>query len=192
MAASFRSAGAYAVVVALVTAALGGCGRSEAATAQPPPDPEIEVIRARGRDLFFGRGGCVTCHRIGEAGIQIRCPNLGVGDGQRLPIGTRIRHEAAGDGSTERVREIAWGIEYIVESIVDPDGFVVPGYAAGVMKAFELPPIALTDDEILALATYLAGEGEAVPRVDRDALQRARSRIGLARAARQSRSASGR
>ncbi|HRE92446.1 MAG TPA: hypothetical protein PK095_25240, partial [Myxococcota bacterium] len=54
-------------------------------------------------------------------------------------------------------------LQYTVESMVDPDHLTVPGYARGVMKRAEEPPIALTDEDILALSAWLVYREEAPP-----------------------------
>jgi mono/diheme cytochrome c family protein len=162
---------ALAIAFALVA---GAC------TKHPPPpqrDAEVDALRERGRGLFYARAGCSTCHRVGDRGEQIVGPNLGIGDGQAMPVGARVRHDGL------------YGVEYVVESIVDPDAYVVAGYARGVMKPYEEPPIALTDEEILAIAAFIAGEGDASPIVDRAALERGRKRIQLSREARRERTA---
>lgn len=161
-----------ALVLIPLAASVSSCrGPSSSTSSAAEEDPEILAAAARGEALFFGRAGCNMCHRVGDRGVQIVGPNLGVGDGQFYPVGLRERH----DGLR--------GIEYVVESIVDPDAFVVPGYARGVMKRYEEPPISLTDDEILALATFVAGQGGA-PRIDPAAVTRARARIDSTRRAR--------
>jgi mono/diheme cytochrome c family protein len=162
-----------ALVAASTPAFIGACRPSVATT----PDPAIIAMQERGRTLFFGRAGCATCHRIGEEGTQIVGPNLGVGDQQTVPVGARTRH----DGLK--------GLDYVVESIVDPDAFVVPGYARGVMKRYEEPPISLTDDEILSLATFLASQGSGVEGIDTSEVTRARPRMATFRTVRAARSA---
>lgn len=166
--------GSRAVVVIAVLALAAGCRRSSAAS-HAEPDAEVEAVREQGRALFFGRAGCTMCHRVGDQGQQIVGPNLGVGDDQTAPVGLRVRHDDL------------HGIEYVVESIVDPDAFVVSGYARSVMKRYEEPPIALTDDEIVALAAFLAGQGPGVSPLDKAALLRARQRIDVTRRAREAR-----
>jgi mono/diheme cytochrome c family protein len=141
------------------------CKRSDASA----PDPMVERARADGRVRFFGRAGCTMCHKVGTEGAQIVGPNLGVADEQTVPVGVRARRDG--------VR----GIEYVVESIVDPDAFVAPGYVRGVMRRYEEPPISLTDDEIVALATFVAGQGPGAPPLDSSALLRARERIAVTR-----------
>jgi mono/diheme cytochrome c family protein len=161
-----------ALIIALVvaSAATGAC-RSSVADRHAR---EIAELRREGRELFFGRAGCHTCHKIGAEGKMIIGPNLGVGDGMTAPVALRARER----------RPDLLPIEYVVESIVDPDAVVVSGYARGVMKRYEEPPIALTDDEIVALAAFVAGEGEGVRAVDLRALGAARARIATVRAAR--------
>lgn len=126
---------------------------------------ELARLQARGQELFFGRGGCATCHRVGDQGDKIRGPNLGVGDDQTVAVGARARRPGVS------------GAAYVVESIVDPDLVVVPGYAAGVMRRYDEPPIALSDDDIVALAVFLTG-------CDGAGLAAARQHLSVARAAR--------
>lgn len=162
------------VTIIAVLGWAAACSRSDAAV-RNDPDPKVEAVREQGRALFFGRAGCTMCHRVGDQGQQIVGPNLGVGDDQTAPVGLRVRHDDLR------------GIEYVVESIVDPDAFVVAGYARSVMKRYEEPPIALTDEEIVALAAFLAGQGPGVSPLRELDLSRARQRVDVTRRARQAR-----
>jgi hypothetical protein len=40
----------------------------------------------QGREIFFGKGKCSTCHSLGNEGSAIRCPNLGVVEGVSLHL----------------------------------------------------------------------------------------------------------
>lgn len=116
---------------AWVAALVGfGCASSRA-----PDDAnaEVEALRERGRELFAGRALCLECHRRGPLGDKQRGPDLG--EGERTAA-------------------------YVAKSIVDPEADVFPGYARGVMKPPDQPPLRLTDDEIVALALYLSGEDD--------------------------------
>lgn len=46
------------------------------------------------------------------------------------------------------------GLEYIVESIVEPDKFIVEGYDKIMPKVYD-PPIMLDREKILAVLTYM-------------------------------------
>jgi mono/diheme cytochrome c family protein len=171
-----------ALLAALIFGALacdkntGPPEKRQPAPERPAEPPEITEVRQRGAELFFGRAGCAACHAVGARGDQIRCPNLGVAGEWDQPVSLR---------AASRRPELT-AIEYVVESIVDPDVYVVPKYVTGVMKAPDEPPIALTDDEIVAVAAYLAGEGAAAPLKPGD-LAQARARIAQARAVRDER-----
>jgi hypothetical protein len=45
-------------------------------------------------------------------------------------------------------------IEYLAESLYEPNKFIVPGFNPG-MPAINKPPIGLTDQEILTVIAYL-------------------------------------
>ena len=93
-----------------------------------------------GQQIADGKGLCFTCHTIGKSGAM-RFPDL---DGIAVTAETRI----AGMG----------GIEYLAQSIYEPDVFIVEGYNPG-MPAIDKPPIGLTDQEILAVIAYLQSLG---------------------------------
>jgi len=40
-------------------------------------DPNVEFTPEAGEKLFWGRGTCHVCHRIGKRGYALRGPNLG-------------------------------------------------------------------------------------------------------------------
>lgn len=102
----------------------------------------------RGQALFWGDGSCHTCHSIGAEGSAVRCPNLGVqGEVFRSPIGLRAASRRADQGYS--------AIEYLAESIYDPNAFVVDGYPRDLMKPMHRPPVALDDDEIASVIMYL-------------------------------------
>lgn len=133
-------------VLLLVTGSVLGCApRGEPAPRVPLARQSARVTRlaSLGEALFYGRGGCTHCHRLGDEGEADVGPNLGVGPGFPEPVARR-----------ERTRGDAFG--YVLRSIVDPDAFVVPSYPAGKMPRVEEPPIGLSDDEVVALATFLA------------------------------------
>jgi hypothetical protein len=158
-------------VLSLFALVLGGWGCESTIARQHAA--EIRELRARGRELFMGRGGCNTCHKLGEEGKFITAPNLGVGDGMAEVVGVRAKAR----------RPELEPIEYVVESIVLPDAVVTPGYVRGIMKPYWQPPISLSDDEIIALAAFVAGEGEGAPPIDHRQVELARKRLAAVKPA---------
>lgn len=93
-----------------------------------------------GREIVEGKGLCATCHTIGKSGA-LRFPDL---EG----IGVRAASRVAGLSD----------VEYMAQSMYEPDAFVVPGFNPG-MPAIHRPPIGLTDQEILCVIAYLQSLG---------------------------------
>ncbi len=112
-----------------------------------------EISEAAGEAIFLGKGKCYTCHSFGSEGSAVRCPNLGVfGEKFGEPVGVRAAHRRADEGLT--------AVEYIVESIYNPNAYVVEGYPKDLMKPINRPPIALSDDEIASVILYLLAKSE--------------------------------
>lgn len=121
----------------------------------------VDGLKAYGESLFYGRAGCATCHRVGDVGQRWTGPNLGV---DPACAGDRAAHVARDPvaceplaGRVEARRPGLSAIEYVVESVLDPDRVIVPTYAPKVMKRLDQPPVSLTDDEILAIAAFVSG-----------------------------------
>ena len=95
--------------------------------------PEMVKI---GSEIFQGKGLCVTCHTIGKTGA-LRFPDL---EG----VDTRAKTRVPGLSD----------IDYLAQSMYEPDHFIVPGFNPG-MPAINKPPIGLTDQEILCVIAYL-------------------------------------
>lgn len=113
----------------------------------------VEVSPEAGEKIFWGKGRCSTCHSIGSEGSAIRCPNLGVLQPKfLLPIWERAATRKKGMST----------VDYLVESVYNPSAYVVEGYTDGVMPHVRKPPIALSDDEILAALVYLLSLGGEV------------------------------
>jgi mono/diheme cytochrome c family protein len=93
-----------------------------------------------GRQIMEGKGLCTTCHTIGRSGA-LRFPDL----------------EGIGDRARSRVPGLS-DVEYLAQSMYEPDVFIVPGFNPG-MPAINRPPIALTDQEILCVIAYLQSLG---------------------------------
>jgi hypothetical protein len=93
-----------------------------------------------GREIMEGKGLCTTCHTIGKSGA-LRFPDL---DG----IGSRAASRIPGMSD----------VDYLAESLYEPDKFIVPGFNPG-MPPINKPPIGLTDQEILCVIAYLQSLG---------------------------------
>lgn len=112
----------------------------------PPEDAEIganmttaELVTV-GEEIVAGKGTCLTCHTMGETG-SLRFPDL---------AGIGARASTARDGQSD--------VEYLAESLYEPNAFIVEGFVGG-MPAVSRPPINLTDPEILAVIAYLQSLG---------------------------------
>ncbi len=119
----------------------------------------VEISPDVGREIFWGRGRCHMCHSVGTEGSAIRGPNLGGPGPTGLPIALRAVRRAE-----ERSRQTGkpyTSTDYLVESMVDPKAYLVEGYS-GIMPIIYKPPIALSFDEIKAIASYLQSIGGEV------------------------------
>lgn len=112
----------------------------------PPEDTEMsadmttEDLVVAGEELVSGKGTCIGCHTMsGETGG--RFPDL-------ANVGA-----VAGDR-----KEGMDDVEYLAESLYDPNVFVVEGFLPG-MPPIHQPPIDLNDREILAVIAYLQSLG---------------------------------
>ncbi len=113
----------------------------------PPEDIAISAnlttdeMVAIGQEIVAGKGTCLTCHTMGQSGSGLRFPDLGnIG----AIAGTR--------------KENLSDIEYLAESMYDPNAYIVEGFLAG-MLAINKPPIGLNDQEILTIIAYLQSLG---------------------------------
>ena len=93
-----------------------------------------------GRTIVEGKGLCTTCHTVGQSGA-LRFPDL-AGIGGRAK--TRI------PGMSE--------LDYLAQSLYEPNAFVVEGFPPG-MPEINKPPIGLSDEEILTVIAYLQSLG---------------------------------
>jgi hypothetical protein len=137
-----------AVLVLVTTAFYGYVGQMVPQSEVQPP--EEVVIRADlttpemveiGRGIAEGKGLCRTCHTIGQTGGALRFPDLAGVAGR----------------AAERVPGLA-ALDYLAQSLYEPDSFVVPGFNPG-MPTINRPPIGLTDQEILCVLAYLQSLG---------------------------------
>lgn len=110
-------------------------------------DSNVEVNITAGEEIFWGKGRCHVCHRIGERGYALRGPNLGESkDGAVLPIRAHSR-------ATEL--QLKTAVEYLVQSIAEPSAFVVPAYNNEMPEVFKAP-IGLSPPEIKSVILYLS------------------------------------
>lgn len=115
----------------------------------PPKETELkkemtadEMVKA-GREVMENKGLCFTCHTEGQQGA-LRFPDL-------AGIGVR---------AASRVPGLS-GVDYLAQSLYEPNAFIVPGFAPG-MPVVNKPPIALSDAEILTVIAYLQKLGGQV------------------------------
>jgi cytochrome c551/c552 len=101
-----------------------------------------EELAAIGEELVRGKGGCLVCHKVAEAGNE-RGPDL------------RKAMSAAG---TRRAGVSAEA--YLMESLVDPDAFLVPGFPKMMPSALK-PPANFSLAEAKAVVAYLQSLGGA-------------------------------
>lgn len=98
-----------------------------------------ELVEA-GRQIAEGKGTCMGCHTVGshEKG---RFPDLG-------GIGGRAGTRRPGLSS----------LDYLAESLYEPNTFIVEGYSPG-MPPIHKAPIGLSDIEMLAVIAWLQSLG---------------------------------
>ena len=113
---------------------------------QPPEEITLsaEMTTAEmvtiGQGIMKGKGLCLTCHTIGQSGA-LRFPDLG-------NIGANAGSRVAGLSD----------VEYLAQSLYEPTAFVVKGFPPA-MPPVNMPPIGLTDEEILSVIAALQSLG---------------------------------
>ena len=121
-----------------------------------------------GEGIFWGKGKCWTCHSVSGEGSAERGPNLGIKSGTAytidLEIGARAAERAkereADVGAINPLTDNKWNaIEYIFESIAEPDAYVVETFSPGDMPIVYEPPIGLDEEEVKAVMAYLVSIG---------------------------------
>ena len=109
---------------------------------QPPQETQLAAdmstadLAEVGKQVFDGKGMCLTCHTIGRSGA-LRFPDLG-------GIGGRAGQRVPG------LDDVA----YMAQSLYHPEAYIVPGFNPG-MPVINKPPIGLSDQEIRAVIAYL-------------------------------------
>ncbi len=116
---------------------------------QPPKETVLakemtqDDLMKAGQEIMNGKGLCFTCHTLGKTGA-LRYPDL-------QGIGARAGSRRPGLSD----------VDYLAQSIYDPNAFIVPGFNPG-MPTINKPPIGLTDQEIIAVIAYLQSLGGKV------------------------------
>jgi mono/diheme cytochrome c family protein len=136
-----------AVLVVATTAFYGYVGQMvPQKEVQPPTETILKTDMTTadmvpvGKQIMEGKGLCTTCHTIGKSGA-LRFPDL---DGIAGRAATRV------PGLND--------VEYMAQSMYEPDAYIVPGFNPG-MPVINKPPIGLTDQEILCVIAYLQSLG---------------------------------
>lgn len=103
-------------------------------------DVTAEELIAAGEQLYGGAGGCTACHGLGE-----RAPNLlSDHEGTGL-IGVRCASRVPGQDCKQ----------YLYESLVDPNGYLVEGFAPIMLDMSRT----LSSAQLWALVAYLESQG---------------------------------
>lgn len=102
----------------------------------------LAELAAIGEELVRVKGGCLICHKVTETG-NVRGPDL---------------RKAAGQAATRKDGMDAQS--YLIESMVSPDAFLVPGYPK-MMSSVVKPPVNLNLAEVKAIVAYLQSLGGA-------------------------------
>lgn len=105
-------------------------------------DMPAEELVATGQELLRGKGGCLVCHKDQERGNE-RGPDL---------------RQAAGKAATRKGGMAAQ--DYLIESLVEPEAFLVEGYPK-MMPSATRPPANLSRAEVKAVVAYLQSLGGA-------------------------------
>src|SRR3972149_860787 len=115
----------FYIYITMYVSGLSGTGGGESAGGVSPES---------GEKIFWGDGQCSTCHKIGSSGSATRGPD----------------QDGLSGRAEERAKELGLpsGLDYLVESIVEPDKYVVKGYDKIMPKVFD-PPIMLSREKIL-------------------------------------------
>ena len=118
----------------------------------PPEEEKVDFNRDMtqkdliqiGQKIFFGKGQCALCHTIGPATSGQRAPEL-------LAVGGRLTREFMYESITQPTA-------YIKQDFDPPDPKSYPAR----MPVISKPPIGLSENEILAVISFLQSQGGKV------------------------------
>ncbi|HLF87694.1 MAG TPA: c-type cytochrome [Anaerolineales bacterium] len=134
--------GAFVYIGALITDISGG-GNTAVAAAGVNPEA--------GEAIYWGKGKCSTCHSLGDQGSAVRGPN-------HENVCARARDLRVPERQAAGVAQIQTPTDYLVESVADPNAYIVEGFSGAMPKVY-LPPISLNAEEIMAVITYMQSQG---------------------------------
>jgi len=134
--------GLFVYMGALVTEISGG-----ETTAAAAEGISVEA----GEAIYWGKGKCSTCHSLGDRGSAVRGPN-------HADVCAKARDLRVAERQAAGATNIQTATDYIVESLADPDAYVVEGFSAAMPRVY-LPPISLSTDEIQAVIVYMQAQG---------------------------------
>ena len=134
--------GAFIYIGAVVTE-ISGTGTAAAAAEG--------VSVESGEAIYWGEGKCSTCHSLGDRGSAVRGPN-------HANVCAKARDLRVAERQAAGATHIQTATDYIVESIADPDAFLVEGFSAAMPKVY-LPPISLSVDKVTSVILYMQAQG---------------------------------
>ena len=134
--------GAFIYIGTVVTELSGG-GTAAAA---------VEGVSVEsGEAIYWGEGKCSTCHRLGDQGSAVRGPD-------HLNVCGKARDLRVAERQAAGATHIQTATDYIIESIADPNAYLVEGFSAAMPKVY-LPPISLSSDKITSVILYMQAQG---------------------------------
>ncbi len=134
--------GAFIYIGTVVTELSGG-GTAAAA---------VEGVNVEsGEAIYWGEGKCSTCHSLGDQGSAVRGPN-------HETVCARARDLRVAERQAAGASHIQTATDYIVESLADPDAYLVDGFSAAMPKVY-LPPISLSADKVTSVIIYMQAQG---------------------------------
>lgn len=104
-----------------------------------------------GEAIYWGKGKCSTCHSLGDRGSAVRGPN-------HADVCAKARDLRVAERQAEGAGQIQTATDYLIESLAEPDAYIVESFSAAMPKVY-LPPISLTADEVSAVIVYLQAQG---------------------------------
>ncbi len=135
------------VFTVLVTAFYGYVGQMvPQKESHPPESTEVRTDLATsemvevGREIYEGKGTCISCHTLGSTEPG-RFPDL---------AGIGARASSRKEGLSD--------VAYLAESMYEPNVFIVDGFSPGMLPVNK-PPISLSYQEVLAVIAYLQSLG---------------------------------
>jgi len=133
--------GVFVYIGAVVTAISGGGGTVAAEGVNPEA----------GEAIYWGKGKCSTCHSLGERGSAVRGPN-------HEGVCGKARDQRVAERQAAGAANVQTATDYLVESIAQPQAYIVEGFSGAMPKVY-LPPVSLVPDQIRAVILYMQAQG---------------------------------